>query len=168
VPRSISSGSSAAQRGCAFQQRVRKRQPEGGFVGRGSSPERMIRPPSPRPSRSGVGRADKSACVYGCEGRSRTSAWSPTSTILPRYITAVGGERGPHVLGVGVVGAGGERDEVAEQDRNDLAFLGLGPRGLVQGVAQAPQNLKPSGFSVPQLGQTSTTPPVRWIPPLKG
>ena len=42
-PRSISAGSSSAQIGCAFQQRVRKRQPEGGFAGLGTSPSSTIR-----------------------------------------------------------------------------------------------------------------------------
>ena len=42
-PRSISAGSSSAQIGCAFQQRVRKRQPDGGFAGFGTSPSSTMR-----------------------------------------------------------------------------------------------------------------------------
>ena len=42
-PRSTSAGSSSAQIGCAFQQRVRKRQPDGGFAGLGTSPSSTIR-----------------------------------------------------------------------------------------------------------------------------
>ena len=38
-----SGGSSSAQIGCASGQRVRKRQPLGGFIGLGTSPERTIR-----------------------------------------------------------------------------------------------------------------------------
>ena len=38
-PMSRSSGSSAAQMSCAFQHRVRNRQPEGGWLGLGISPD---------------------------------------------------------------------------------------------------------------------------------
>ena len=69
-PRSISAGSSSAQIGCAFQQRVRNRQPDGGFAGFGTSPSSTIRLRFPRWPGSSIGIAESSACVYGCEGRS--------------------------------------------------------------------------------------------------
>ena len=67
-PRSMSAGSSSAQIGCAFQQRVRNRQPDGGFAGLGTSPSSTIRLRLPRWPGSSIGTADSSACVYGCDG----------------------------------------------------------------------------------------------------
>ena len=55
-----SSGTSSAQRSRAFQHRVRKRHPEGMFVGEGTSPKRMIRSRCSRASGSGTGTADSS------------------------------------------------------------------------------------------------------------
>ena len=66
-PRSISAGSSSAQMSWAFQQRVRNRQPDGGFAGLGTSPSSTIRS-RPRWPGSGTGTADRSAWVYGCAG----------------------------------------------------------------------------------------------------
>ena len=60
----------SAQMSCAFQQRVRKRQPDGGFAGLGTSPVSMIRCLCLRASGSRIGTADSSACVYGCAERS--------------------------------------------------------------------------------------------------
>ncbi|CAM5411160.1 hypothetical protein KAURM247S_02841 [Kitasatospora aureofaciens] len=60
-----SSGTSSEQRSCAFQQRVRKRQPDGGLAGEGMSPLRMIRSRDSRAVGSGTGTADSSAWVYG-------------------------------------------------------------------------------------------------------
>ena len=42
-PSAASGGVSAAQRACAYGQRVRKRQPDGGSIGLGTSPCRIIR-----------------------------------------------------------------------------------------------------------------------------
>ena len=67
--RAASGGSSAAHRSRAFQQRVRKRQPEGGSAGEGTSPESRITSRRVRASGSGTGTAESSACVYGCVGR---------------------------------------------------------------------------------------------------
>jgi len=39
----MNSGSTSEQICCAFQQRVWKRQPDGGLTGEGTSPVRMIR-----------------------------------------------------------------------------------------------------------------------------
>jgi hypothetical protein len=69
-PRSFKTGSSSAQIGCAFQQRVRKRQPDGGFAGLGTSPSSTIRLRLPRCDGSSIGTAESSACVYGCAGES--------------------------------------------------------------------------------------------------
>ena len=51
------------------QQRVWKRQPDGGSAGLGTSPLRMIRCREPFAAGSGTGAADSSARVYGCAGR---------------------------------------------------------------------------------------------------
>jgi len=55
------SGSSCEQRVNAWGQRVRKRQPEGGLIGLGTSPLRMMRRRAA--SGSGTGTADRSASV---------------------------------------------------------------------------------------------------------
>jgi len=53
------------------------------------------------------------------------------------------------------VGASGEADEVDEQDRDDLALLGLGMGVASMAPPQAGQNLKVSGLSVPHWGQAA-------------
>src|SRR4029453_1661487 len=57
---------------------------------------------------------------------------------LPADPHVVGQEPGPHVLGVGVVGGGGEADQVAEDHGDDLALLtGRGrPQGAPAGEAE--------------------------------
>ena len=65
----MSSGSCSAQIACAFQHRVRNRQPDGGFAGLGTSPSSTIRSRLPRWPGSSIGTAESSACVYGCDGR---------------------------------------------------------------------------------------------------
>ena len=62
-PRSISAGSSSAQMSCAFQQRVRNRQPDGGSTGLGTSPSSTIRWRCALLAGSGTGTADSSAWV---------------------------------------------------------------------------------------------------------
>src|SRR4029453_11027744 len=47
---------------------------------------------------------------------------------LPAEPRVVRAQEGPHVLRVGLVGAGGEADQVAEQHRDDLALLHDGAR----------------------------------------
>ena len=42
LPKVIRAGSVVVQASCAFQQRVRKRHPEGGFAGLGTSPVKTI------------------------------------------------------------------------------------------------------------------------------
>ena len=64
-PRSTSAGSSCAHWSTVFQQRVRKRQPEGGSCAFGSSPVSTMRRRSRSPAGSGSGTAESSACVYG-------------------------------------------------------------------------------------------------------
>ena len=44
---------------------------------------------------------------------------------LPLDAGVVGAEGGAHVLGVGLVGAVGEADQVDEEDGDDLALLGM-------------------------------------------
>jgi hypothetical protein len=65
----------------------------------------------------------------------------------------VGPQQGADVLGVGLVGAGGEAHQVAEQHRDDLALLAGPPGGGGQEAPQAPQNRNPSGFSWAHTGQ---------------
>src|SRR5579872_4929679 len=66
----INGGSVVAQISWAFQQRVRKRQPEGGLIGEGTSPVSRIRSRAAASLRvgSGIGTAESSALVYGCSG----------------------------------------------------------------------------------------------------
>ena len=47
---------------------MRKRQPDGGFAGLGTSPSSTIRLRLPRWPGSSIGTAESSACVYGCDG----------------------------------------------------------------------------------------------------
>ena len=65
-----SGGSCAAQISCAFQHRVRNRQPDGGLIGLGTSPVSRIRSrwALSRRAGSGTGTADISATVYGWRG----------------------------------------------------------------------------------------------------
>ena len=56
-------GSSSAQMSCAFQQRVRNRQPDGGFTGLGTSPLSTIRSRLRSRLGSGSGTADSNAWV---------------------------------------------------------------------------------------------------------
>ena len=67
-------------------QRGWKRQPDGGLMGDGTSPARMI---SSRTMSGCAGSAaEKSALVYGCSGFRNSSFVRARSTILPRYMTA--------------------------------------------------------------------------------
>src|SRR3546814_10975729 len=59
--------SPAASSSAWRQQRVRKRQPDGGSAGEGTSPCRMIRSRLFSRRGSGSGTADSRACVYGCQ-----------------------------------------------------------------------------------------------------
>src|SRR5262249_42931916 len=59
----ISGGSVVAQTACALKQRVRKRQPEGGAAGLGTSPRSTMRRRARSRRGSGIGTADSSACV---------------------------------------------------------------------------------------------------------
>ena len=58
-------GTSAAERGAARKQRVRKTQPEGGFIGLGRSPSSGIIFLARSFAGSGIGTADSSTCVNG-------------------------------------------------------------------------------------------------------
>ena len=66
----------------------------------------------------------------------------------------VGAEQGADVLGVGLVGAGGEADQVAEQHRDDRCAPGGRAAAGGQRRAAGPAELKPPGFSRPQAAQT--------------
>src|SRR5262245_32368627 len=90
--RGLSSGSSSSQIGCAFQQRVRNRHPDGGFAGLGTSPCRTMRCRLPLRFGDSIGTADRRACVYGCIGASYSCWRVPSSTIRPRYMTATRSE----------------------------------------------------------------------------
>ena len=86
VSRTRKTGSSVVQRSglpsfSRSQQRVWKRQPDGGLTGDGTSPFRMIRRRRDSMTGSGIGTADRSATVYGWSGsrlRSRDPAVSTT------------------------------------------------------------------------------------------
>ena len=71
------------QMSIAYGQRVWNRRPEGGLIGLGTSPFRIIR------SRFTVGSAmrfaESKAWVYGCFGLLYSCSLSASSTILPRY-----------------------------------------------------------------------------------
>src|SRR5205823_12619938 len=72
---------------CARGHRGWNRHPDGGSIGEGTSPSRMIRFFWAAMSGSGMGTADSSAPVYGCFGfRYRVSPVA-VSTIRPRYMT---------------------------------------------------------------------------------
>ena len=78
----------SAHLSCAFQQRVRKRQPDGGLIGEGTSPASRIRS-RPLVVRVGLGHGGQQRVgVRVARARCRWRRRSPISTILPRYITA--------------------------------------------------------------------------------
>ena len=58
-------GSTAPQRSVAFQQRVRKRQPDGGSIGEGTSPTKRMRLSELRKEGFATGTAESNALVYG-------------------------------------------------------------------------------------------------------
>ena len=63
APICISSGTCVRHLSCAFQQRVLKTQPDGGLIGLGRSPVKMMRSRVRSDLGSGRGTADKSAVV---------------------------------------------------------------------------------------------------------
>ena len=63
-----------------------------GSRGSGRRPSRTIRLRFPRRFGDSIGTAESSACVYGCIGAVVDLGRVPTSTILPRYITAMRSE----------------------------------------------------------------------------
>jgi len=71
----------------AIGQRVWNTQPAGGVNGLGMSPRSTILSRWRSILGFGSGTADKRACVYGWSGLLYNSSGSPTSTILPKYIT---------------------------------------------------------------------------------
>ena len=94
VDSSRSNGTSAAHRSglpsrSRSQQRVWKWHPDGGFTGDGTSPRRMIRRRWRSTAGFGIGTADSRATVYGWSGSRLSSRDGASSTIRPRYITAI-------------------------------------------------------------------------------
>src|SRR5689334_9122303 len=83
---SFSTWSFCEHDGTRRPQRVWKRQPEGGLIGLGTSPSRMIR--LRLSVGSGMGTAESNASVYGCFGFVYSSFAGAISTIFPRYMTA--------------------------------------------------------------------------------
>ena len=61
---------------------------DGGLIGEGTSPTRMIRSRCADLSGSGTGTADSRASVYGCRGWSHNWSTGASSVIWPRYMTA--------------------------------------------------------------------------------
>src|SRR5204863_1493492 len=82
-----SSGSIVLQRSTAIGQRGWKRQPAGMWTGFGVSPVRICGTVESRGSRFGT--TEMSAFVYGWSGVRTTSLAGPSSTIRPRYMTAI-------------------------------------------------------------------------------
>ena len=82
-----SSGSVGRHSAIAIGQRGWKRQPGGIAIGFGVSPARICGSVASRGSRFGT--TEMSAFVYGCFGFSTTSRAGPSSTIRPRYMTAI-------------------------------------------------------------------------------
>ncbi len=82
---SSSTGTVSWQRGCWWAQRGAKAQPPG------HSPTPTETPVIPRRARGFLksGIASTSARVYGCRGRSITSAAGPFSTMRPAYMTTM-------------------------------------------------------------------------------
>jgi hypothetical protein len=68
---------------------VWKRHAFGGFAGLGRSPASRIVSRCRSTAGSGIGTADSSEIVYGCSGVVYRSSAGETSTIEPRYITAI-------------------------------------------------------------------------------
>ncbi len=85
-----SGGSSAAHLSCAFQQRVRKRQPDGGLIGEGTSPASRIRSSrasSSSGSASGTARQQRVGVRVPRPLRRSSRGRRPPRS-CPRYITA--------------------------------------------------------------------------------
>src|SRR5581483_4085051 len=86
-PTGSSWGSVALHAGIATGQRGWKRQPDGTSIGFGVSPRRICALTRWRGSRRGT--TERSAFVYGWRGLSITARAGPSSTMRPRYITAI-------------------------------------------------------------------------------
>src|SRR6266705_75119 len=84
---SRNSGFVVLQISCAYGQRGWNVHPLGRSIGLGSSPWIFARPRWN--FGSGTGTDVRSACVYGCSGFEMTSSPIPSSTIRPRYMTAI-------------------------------------------------------------------------------
>src|SRR5439155_20687641 len=84
---SRNSGFVVLQISCAYGHRGWNVHPVGRSIGLGSSPQILARPRWN--FGSGTGTEVRSACVYGCNGFAMTSSPIPSSTIRPRYITAI-------------------------------------------------------------------------------
>src|SRR5437667_1308827 len=80
-------GAVVAQLSCANKHRVRKRHPLGRSIGLGSSP--LIGTAVYSCAGSGTGTAERSARVEGWVGWAMTSSVGASSTIRPRYMTAI-------------------------------------------------------------------------------
>src|SRR5687768_13145254 len=83
-------GTSTLQRSITNGQRVWNRQPGGGAMALGTSPESTMR--SRFSVGFGCGIADNSAFVYGWRGSRYSSAALAVSTRLPKYITPIRSE----------------------------------------------------------------------------
>src|SRR5213593_4819926 len=84
---SRNSGFVVLQISCAYGQRGWNVHPVGRSIGLGSSPWIFARPRWN--FGSGTGTDVRSACVYGCSGFEMTSSPTTSSTIRPRYMTAI-------------------------------------------------------------------------------
>lgn len=89
----MSRGRSTAHRSRAYGQRVRNGHPVGLSAGLGTSPVSTMRsrggPSSADVPSSMSGTADSRACVYGWAGSEYNSSVPASSTISPRYMTAI-------------------------------------------------------------------------------
>ena len=82
-------GSSLKHIFLAYLQRLANLHPDGGSIGDGTSPFKIILFLALDALGSGIGMADNKALVYGCSGCSYTSYEVPFSTSFPKYITPI-------------------------------------------------------------------------------
>src|SRR5690625_2235447 len=86
---SVNFGLCFAHSSVAYRHRLLKVQPEGGLIGLGISPDKTILFLVSLCSGSGTGMAESNASVYGCNGFVKSVLVGATSTIRPKYMTAI-------------------------------------------------------------------------------
>ena len=125
----------------------------------------LVAPPAIAQSRiasaARTARSGSSSCATGAPKTAITASPMNFSTVPPKRSSSVAQarvvrrEQRAHVLGVELLGAGREADEVGEEHRDDLALLARAAPAASSAAPQALQNRAVPG-SRPQLGQTIT------------